>query len=418
MGAQVELAAQVASVGFRLTEEEDLVVPETGLSPAVAEELFETYGSRIKVTFPTPATNRCYVLRSNGYVGQLTTSDGSTFHIEPKVELQSIFRMLELAYDVPALELMPGTSQLAAAKDIFEHLAFMLSDRILQRVRKGLHREYVEYHERLPVLRGRVDVAESLQLAVRATPTLACDFEDLTSNVDENRIPAWVLYQLRRFEFRREPVLRHVRRAFRALSAACDLKQYASADCARRSYDRMTSDYRPIHAICRFFLDQMGPRHEQESAKFLPFLVNMPRLFEGAVAQCLKQHCSEDYRIVTQRALKLDSGGRYTFRPDIVVEDRRSGQALVVLDTKYKDPEKMALADIAQVIAYATALGCSRAGLVYPVEIAARGVSAGAVDVEPLTWDLETGLRDAGGLSFMITSGGQEVARRWETASP
>ncbi len=47
--------------------------------------------------------------------------------------------------------------------------------------------------------------------------------------------------------------------------------------CDGRTYNRLNADYEPMHALCRFFLNNSGPTHERGDRPMLPFLVNMSR---------------------------------------------------------------------------------------------------------------------------------------------
>ena len=73
---------------------------------------------------------------------------------------------------------------------------------------------------------------------------------------------------------------------------------------------------------------------------------------------------------------------------DVVVRDRADGRALAVIDTKYKDHDRPAPADIQQVVFYATALGCADAWLLYPRPVVVRSIAVGPVRVHTLGFDL------------------------------
>jgi len=70
---------------------------------------------------------------------------------------------------------------------------------------------------------------------------------------------------------------------------------------------------------------------------------------------------------------------------------------VLVLDAKYKAPDAPSMADIAQVIAYAEAVGCQRAALVYP-KLLSRPIreSVGAIGVESLVFDVSGSLEEGG----------------------
>ena len=46
--------------------------------------------------------------------------------------------------------------------NIFDLLAYIFAVRLNKQIKQGLHREYLDFKEELPVLRGRIDVAETI----------------------------------------------------------------------------------------------------------------------------------------------------------------------------------------------------------------------------------------------------------------
>lgn len=45
-----------------------------------------------------------------------------------------------------------------------------------------------------------------------------------------------------------------------------------------RFYNRLNQDYEPMHGLCWFFLENIGPTHEQGEHTILPFLVDKGRI--------------------------------------------------------------------------------------------------------------------------------------------
>ena len=72
-------------------------------------------------------------------------------------------------------------------------------------------------------------------------------------------------------------------------------------------------------------------------------------------------------------------------------------KALCVVDTKYKAPESPSTDDVAQVVAYAEAKGCTEAVLVYPVRLhRPLDASVGDIRVRTLTFPLDGDLDEGG----------------------
>jgi 5-methylcytosine-specific restriction enzyme subunit McrC len=287
--------------------------------------------------------------------------------MHPKVVPGNLFRMLEYAYRLQSFHILSGTIECNTLEDVYDRLAGILAHRILDRVRSGLYRSYVAETADLPYLRGSLDV-ERLMRAPWGVE-LRCHYEENTLDVEENQILAWTLFTIARQGMCREETTRLVRSAFRALNGTVTLHAFDPRACIGRLYNRLNDDYRQLHALCRFFLEQSGPGHETGDRTMLPFLVNMGRLYELFVAEWLKEHLSEHYRLVAQESVSLDTNRTLSLMIDLVIYDRITGQPLCVLDTKYKTPSAPSPDDRDQIIAYAAALGGTQAALIYPVAL-------------------------------------------------
>ncbi|MEL6178277.1 MAG: restriction endonuclease, partial [Myxococcota bacterium] len=188
-----------------------------------------------------------------------------------------------------------------------------------------------------------------------------------TIDVEDNQLLAWTLYTIAHSGLCGSRSHTIVGRAWRTLRGSVTLKPFTAADCVQRSYHRMNQDYASLHALCRFFLAHSGPQHQRGDRPTLPFLVNMDRLFEQFVAEWLTCHLPGSLTVRAQQRVDVDRRTRVYFNIDLVLYDLNSSEVLAVLDTKYKDAERPASEDLAQIVAYAQSLGCRRALLIYPV---------------------------------------------------
>lgn len=83
-------------------------------------------------------------------------------------------------------------------------------------------------------------------------------FRVLVGEIEENQILAWTLLRITRSDITLERSLPAVRRAYRALHGTVDPRPFLAQDCVGRLYNRLNEDYEPLHALCRFFLDNAG----------------------------------------------------------------------------------------------------------------------------------------------------------------
>lgn len=385
---------------IELTEYVPKLLPRTLLPDAVGEMLWRDYGTQVNVDFPSPKTGDRWRLTAQGWVGHIPLT--SDFHIalRPKVKLGNLLGMLEYAYDLKSFRFLEGLVDCQTLLEFYERLADILARRILNRGRQGFYCAYIPKTEHLPYVRGRIDVR---QMLTRPWDTkVQCHYEEHTADVEDNQILAWTLWCIARSGLCTERVTPTVRRAYHLLQGLVTSQQCNSRTCIGRQYNRLNEDYRPLHALCRFFLEHIAPSHETGANATLPFLVNMSQLYERFVALWLKAHrekvlLRQALDIQSQERVYLGQGQALYFDIDLVIYNTATGIARYVLDTKYKAASKPATADINQMVAYAEVKGCQEAILIYPTPLAEPlNIKVGSIRVRSLTFSLAGDLEQAG----------------------
>lgn len=377
-----------------LREYERVRLHGTALTAQEGEVLWQNHRSRVAIEFPSPKTEGQWELSCQGWVGFLPVTRELGLRLQPKVPLGNLFRMLEYAYRLKSFEFLPGLMDCDSLSDLYERLAHVLARRVIDRARRGFHRDYLSHQDRLPFLRGRLDMNRSLRAPWAIQ--LDCHFQEHTADIEDNQILAWTLSRILRTSLcRREDVLGSVRGALRSLQGLATPLPVDSQACVGRLYTRLNEDYRPLHALCRFFLEQSGPSHERGDERSLPFLVDMARLFELFVAEWLRSRPLPGFTVKAQEKVLVGSGLEFTI--DLVI-DRSDGPGTVcVLDTKYKASFLPSTADVQQVVAYAAAKRCHEAVLVYPsAEIQPFETQIGEIRVRTLAFDLSGDLEPSG----------------------
>jgi len=231
---------------------------------------------------------------------------------------------------------------------------------------------------------------------------LSCNFEDHRADVDDNQLIAWTLNRIARSRLCTERVLPAVRKAYRSLAGVARVLPYTSESCVNQKYNRLNEDYRLLHSLCRFFLENTGPSHEAADHTMLPFLVDMASLFEVFVAKWLQAHPVEGLQTRAQERILIGENEDLELRIDLLVTDSAKGNVLAVVDTKYKVPDSTSTDDVSQVVAYAEAKGCQEAVLVYPISLRRPLLDTriGKIRVRTLAFRLDGDL-DTNGLSFV-----------------
>lgn len=341
-------------------------------------------------------------LTPGDWIGHLPISNDLVLYIQPKVPLQNVFGMLDVAYEA-RFEIPKGATECQSLEDFFDKLASVLAKRVLQRARRGLHRAYINVEERTPCVRGRIDLRSLIRQ--RAIVALDCHFEEHTGDIEDNQILLYTLWRIAASGCCTPDTSSLVRRAYRTLHGFAQLHPFTPADCTSRLYHRLNLDYKPLHGLCRFFLEHTGPIHASGDHTMLPFLIDMPRLYELFVAQWLKKHLPKEFEIRAQERVTL-SEGRFVCDIDLVLYQTDSAKTLCVLDTKYKAPEYADQNDIYQVNAYAGLKGCPSAFLVYPsTTVRHLDVQIGTTRIQNLVFRIDQDLDLAGGefLNALLT---------------
>lgn len=367
---------------------------------ALAEEsvkaLYSAYGSQVAVEAPSFLNGNKWQLTAQGWVGYIPLDDNFHFSLSPKVPVSNLFGMLEYAYRLKGFRILDGFVDSESIAELYDRLAQVLAKRILARVRRGVYRSYLDQDDNLPYLRGRIDLCAHLKNPDRVT--LPCRFEEHTSDLEDNQILLWTMTRILECGMCTERSLPHVRQARRVLQGFACTRVFSAQSCVGRLYNRLNDDYEPMHALCRFFLEQNGPTHRVGDRRMLPVLVDMAHLFELFVAEWLKSHIPPRYRVRDHVGVRFDMGQVLSIDIDITIEDQHTGQTVMVLDTKYKAPDKPASDDIQQIVAYAAAKGCNRAVLIYPTKLAGpiSGHWGHGIHVEALTFRLDGDLEESG----------------------
>lgn len=391
-----------------LVEYQTRRLPPASLPLEAGNRLWRIYdrdGGVLDVAFPSPKTDGEWEITPQGWVGTIPLTPEITFSLHPRVPLNNLFRVLAYAYRLASFRFLDGLSGCESLSEFYDLLAVELAQRVLARARHGLHEQYRARQERLPYTRGRIDFAKSRPWHVH----LPCRYEARTADIADNQILLWTLATI----IRRSPCGERARTlARRAASAllqrSVTLLPFDAADCIGRTYSRLNEDYRALHALCRFFLASTGPTHSTGQELMLPFLVNMPRLYELFVAEWLRHHLPDGWQLSAQELVRLpaesgsdgDSAGDLRFNVDLVLNDP-AGTPRMVLDTKYKRPLRVAPGDLYQAVTYATLLGCHEALLVYPTPpVLPLDSAVGEVRIRTVCFGLEGDL-DRQGAAFL-----------------
>jgi 5-methylcytosine-specific restriction enzyme subunit McrC len=255
-----------------LSENRPVRLAPEDFEAAAVTRLQHHYAQQIKVEAPSRQTNGRWQLTVRAWAGLIPLTETLLLELRPELVPANPWHLMADRYAVePGLH---GNLEVATSwLDLYNGLASLLAHKVLERARRGLHRGYVQQSDRLPYIRGQIEIKEILRRPWQ--PSLKSHYEEHTPDIGDNQILAWTLRMIARSGLCHEPALALVGRAYRTLQRVLTLRPFAAQECTGRSYGRLNQDYRSLHLLCHFFLEHLGPGHRGGERALIPFLVDV-----------------------------------------------------------------------------------------------------------------------------------------------
>lgn len=253
--------------------------------------------------------------------------------------IKKIYYMLSYAFQV----LKQSNYEDVAAEEfemVQDLFAAILSKGIAQQLKQGLYREYITKHETLSVMRGKLDMPETIRNRIQRKQKLSCEFDELSENNLYNQILKTTMHYLVRdtgVDAERKVALNKVLVFFDSVM----LLEPSEIQWSRLHYQRSNKNYEMLLNICYFVLEGMLQTTEKGEYKMAAFSdEHMARLYEKFILEYYRQH--HGYLTETRAAqVKWDLLGEndeqmIRFLPvmqtDIYL---RKGDRILIIDAKY-----------------------------------------------------------------------------------
>jgi len=327
----------------------------------------ETVESLSKYLDFVPIGEGSYKIIAKSYVGLVKIRDDLIVNILPKIEMNNLLIMLNYAYDVPFI--MEEEATLAKSKLLVKFLIRIFLEKTREVVYKNYRKSYLTTQENRRTLKGRVLVKDNLRDNRFHLDRIFCEFDDFTDDVPINRIIKYTIYLLFHIddgEFSRE--LRHIFSLFKNVS----LVPVTVEDIDLVRYTRLNEAYKPVHMLCRLFVQNIFVSHKIGEQRMFCFVIEMNRLFEEFVRSVFRRFSS--YRVMGHPRRKyLDETRLVRIKPDIRFV--KEGEELLVVDCKYKKLKKLEddienaqiiNSDVYQILAYMVGYNLKKGMLIYP----------------------------------------------------
>jgi 5-methylcytosine-specific restriction enzyme subunit McrC len=345
------------------TAEEPVVLTEydsTLLRLGTEQALELRRAARGAISVQPDDTAGTWRITTSHHVGTIVTS-GTQILIIPKLDTGSLFYLLE-ASGKP-VETGPADFRYEAETGLVPSFATFYARHLERALARGIPRTYQEQQERLPQMRGRLDIPSQLHLAGLHLPA-ECRFDEYTADTH--------LARLLRGAARRLLLLPGItlptRQVLLRLAAILNEAGACTPQDIRTPviFTRLDEHCRPAEQLARLILGNQTLHCSVGTAGAAVFLIDMNAAFETFVASRLTRYLSGHLTVRTQQTRDLGHGGTAKIRPDLTFE-QPDATTVYVADTKYKiTADGYARdTDYYQILAYATALDVPAGMLIY-----------------------------------------------------
>ena len=212
----------------------------------------------------------------------LMTKDKSIF-------IKNIYYMLSYAFQV-----LKQSNYDNIASEKFDHVqdlfAAILAKGVAKQLKQGLYREYITKNETLTVMRGKLDMPETIRNHTQRKQKLGCEFDELSENNLFNQVLKTTIHYLVRdddVDIERKVALKKTLVFFDEIS----LLLPSEIKWSRLYYQRNNKNYEMLMNICYFVLDGMLQTTEKGEYKMAAFSdEHMARLYEKFILEYYSQH--------------------------------------------------------------------------------------------------------------------------------
>ena len=258
--------------------------------------------------------------------------------IDKGIFIQNIYYMLSYAFQILKQE---DYQKVAGEKfdKIHDLFAAILEKGVARQVKQGLYREYVPMQEDLTVMRGKLNINDTIALKVQRKQKLSCEFDEFSEDNLYNQILKVTIHRL----IKADDVAAERKQSLRRLIVFfgnVSLIQPDHITWNRLIYQHNNRNYELLLNICYLVLNGMLQTTKDGAYKLIAFSdEHMERLYEKFILEYYKQHHPELHPaapVIEWNHTEEPDSQMIQFLPkmktDIVLE---KGDKTLIIDAKY-----------------------------------------------------------------------------------
>ena len=264
-------------------------------------------------------------------------------------KVRNFYYLLAYAFDDDRIKFYDNEEfGLEKMNDIYDLFSIVLFIRLKEVMQEGMYCEYINYHEDLPYIKGRIDLLNTYRTNLLKTKNrIICDFEDYSENNFINQIIKTTLRALLNYDIIEENKIR-LRKIYQLFENVDYIKDKNQIAWENLRFNRLNQKYEVIIKICKYILNNLIHNKDNQEEVFSKVDDNQEyhRLFEKFIRNYLRRYFST-YRehpvddILEIKSEKIgwdvDKESRYIpkMHTDITISNLTKSENVKIIDAKF-----------------------------------------------------------------------------------
>lgn len=280
------------------------------------------------------------------------------------IPIRNIYYMLCYAWENTLKQGEESLLDTEAFENIYNLLSFILIKEVTKLIKSGISRGYVYCTESLPIVRGRINLNNTLKEQSLIRKQIVCDFNEFSEDIMMNQIIKSTMETL----LNCDKVDKRYRLKFKLL-----LRNFSNIEsidinnvCWNRiDYNRNNKKYRLIINVCELISTGLIVKEEKGKSRFTTFIKDraMTKLYQKFVFNFYKYELKDIKTTSSIIKWKLDETPSDNFLPNMETDIELEGiGGKLIIDTKYyvnalvksnfSETKKLISSNLYQIFAY------------------------------------------------------------------
>ena len=307
-----------------------------------------------------------------------------TITIKPKIGSLNFFKMVEYLENLNDINFQ-GRVSLKEGEDFADLISRLFIDLVNEVIEVGLYKNYATVEEEISTIRGKLLATKNIKKPRISQEKFWCEYDEIGYDTLENqallycsRILSWLVVDK---SIRKK--LGQIQHVFEKEGVTEAFLDPYHLDMIH--YQKFNEHYENVLKLCEFILRSLwyGDFSKEGPVPAYGFLCNMHTLFQNFITKILQAEFSqfiikknlsnnELLKDVTPEEINTKQISSKTLKPDIVIQDKKTRDTILIIDTKYKKNDPTAN-DIYQSVAYSLAFNCPVMLLLPQLDVRKRG---------------------------------------------